>query len=163
MIPIKRLRILSLIFALGLFLPILAACGTASGPTIRVGAKDFTEEYIVGEMYKLLLEDAGFKVELKKDLPTPAAQAALEAKELDLYPEYTGTGRTTVLKRPGSSDPKLVFDSVSREYKAKYDFGWLDPAPINNTQAFAMTREKSQQFGVTTRYELVAKASQLAM
>lgn len=164
MIPIKRLRVFSLIFALGLFLPILAACGTASsGTTIRVGAKDFTEEYIVGHMYKLLLEDAGLKVELKTDLATPAAQAAMEAKEIDLYPEYTGTGLTTVLKLEASSDPKVVFDTVSREYKAKYNFVWLEAAPMNNTQAFAMTAEKSQQLGVTTLSDLVAKAGQLTM
>jgi osmoprotectant transport system substrate-binding protein len=164
MIPINRLRVLSLVFALGLFLPILSACGSAgSGATIRVGAKDFTEEYIVGHMYKLLLEEAGFKVELKTDIATPAAQAAMEAKELDLYPEYTGTGLTTVLKLPASSDPKVVFDTVSKEYKAKYNFVWLEAAPMNNTQAFAMTQEKSKQFGVTTLSDLVAKAGQLTM
>ena len=112
MIPITRLRVFSLVFVLGLFLPTLAACGTAgSGTTLRVGAKDFTEEYIVGHMYKLLLEEAGFKVELKMDIATPAAQAAMEAKELDLYPEYTGTGLTTVLKLPASSDPNRVHTS----------------------------------------------------
>jgi osmoprotectant transport system substrate-binding protein len=170
MIPSKRLRALSLVLVLGLFLPILSACGTRDGAgsttsdvTLRVGAKDFTEEYIVGHMYKLLLEEAGFKVELKTDIPTPAAQAAMEAKELDLYPEYTGTGLTTVLKLPASSDPKVVFDTVSREYKAKYNFVWLDPAPMNNTQAFAMTQEKSKQFGVKTLSDLVAKADQLIM
>src|SRR5262245_7961178 len=114
MIPTKRLRLFSLIFALGLFLPTLSACGTGSGTTLRVGTKDFTEEYIVGEMYKLLLEEAGFKVELKKDLATPAAQAAMVAKEIDLYPEYTGTGLTAVLKLPANSDPKAVYDAVSK-------------------------------------------------
>jgi len=164
MSPAKWLRALSLLAALGLFLPILSACGAGgSGTTLRVGTKNFTEEYIVGEMYKLLLEEAGFKVELKKDLTTPTAQAAMVAKELDLYPEYTGTGLTTVLSLPANSDQKAVFDAVTKGYKEKFNFVWLDAAPMNNTQAFAMTQEKSKQYGVTTLSQLVAKANQLVM
>ena len=75
MIPKGLLRPLSVAFVIALFTPILAACGAGSGTTINVGTKDFAEEYIVGNMYKLLLEDAGFKVNLKTDLPTPAAQS----------------------------------------------------------------------------------------
>ena len=135
MIP-KRSRPLSLLVVLGLFLPILAACGgSGSGTTINVGAKDFAEEYIVGNMYKLLLEEAGFKVNLKTDLATNAAQAAMEAKEIDLYPEYTGTGLVTVLKLPASSDSKAVFEAVSKGYKEKYNFVWLDPAPMRRARS----------------------------
>jgi len=163
MIPSKRFRIFSLVFALSLFLPILSACGKASSTTIHVGAKDFTEEYIVGNMYKLLLEEAGFKVELKTDLATPAAQAAMVAKEIDLYPEYTGTGLTVVLKQPANSDPKAVYDAVVKGYQDQFKFAWLDPAPMNNTQAFAMMPDKSKQLGITTLSQMVAKANQLIM
>ena len=63
MIRIERIPRMSLIAALWLWLPVLAACGTTgTGATINVGTKDFAEEYIVGNMYKLLLEDVGFKV-----------------------------------------------------------------------------------------------------
>lgn len=163
MIP-KRSRPLSLLVVLGLFLPILAACGgSGSGTTINVGAKDFAEEYIVGNMYKLLLEEAGFKVNLKTDLATNAAQAAMEAKEIDLYPEYTGTGLVTVLKLPASSDSKAVFEAVSKGYKEKYNFVWLDPAPMNNTQAFAMPADKASALGIKTLSDMAAKAGQLVM
>jgi osmoprotectant transport system substrate-binding protein len=165
MISPRWTRMCSPILAFAVCLPLLAACGAAgsSNTTLRVGTKDFTEEYIVGEMYRLLLQDAGFKVELKRNLPTPAAQTAMESKELDLYPEYTGTGLVTVLKLPPSSDPKVVFDAVSKGYKDKYNFAWLDPAPMNNTQAFAMTKAKSDQFGVKTLSDMAAKAVQLTM
>jgi osmoprotectant transport system substrate-binding protein len=139
-----------------------AAVLTGSG-TINVGAKDFAEEYIVGNMYKLLLEDAGYTVNLKTDLPTPAAQAAMEAKQLDLYPEYTGTGLVTVLKLPAQSDPKAVFDAVSKGYKDKYNFVWLTPAPMNNTQAFAMLPDKANSLGIKTLSDMAAKAGQLVM
>jgi osmoprotectant transport system substrate-binding protein len=165
MISPRWTRMCAPILAFAVCLPLLAACGAAgsSNTTLRVGTKDFTEEYIVGEMYRLLLQDAGFKVELKRNLPTPAAQTAMESKELDLYPEYTGTGLVTVLKLPPSSDPKAVFEAVSKGYKDKYNFAWLDPAPMNNTQAFAMTKAKSDQVGVKTLSDMAAKADQLTM
>ena len=68
---------------------------------MRIGSKDFTEELLLGEMYAQVLENAGFKVEHKLNLGgTPVAQQALLNNEIDLYPEYTGTGLLTVLKLP---------------------------------------------------------------
>ncbi len=163
MIPKSLLRPLSVAFVIALFTPILAACGAGSGATINVGTKDFAEEYILGNMYKLLLEDAGFKVNLKTDLATAAAQAAMESKQLDLYPEYTGTGLVTVLKLPVQPDSKATFDAVSKGYKDKYNFTWLDAAPMNNAQAFAMTQEKSKALGITTLSDMAGKAGQLVM
>ena len=164
MTPAKWLRSISLMAVFGLLLPLLAACGTAgSGTTINVGAKDFTESYILGNMYKLLLEDAGFKVNLKTDLATAAAQKAMEGKEIDLYPEYTGTGLVTVLKLPASSDSQAVYDAVVKGYKEKYNFVWLDRAPMNNTQAFAMQQEKANALGIKTLSDMAGKSEQLVM
>lgn len=137
--------------------------GGTSAP-IRVGSKDFTEQFILGEMYSLVLEKAGLTVERKLNLGgTPVAHAALEQDQLDLYPEYTGTGLLTVLKLPVNSDQQQVFDSVSQAYKEKFNLVWLNPAPMNNTQALAMTQEGSQKFGVRTITDMVTKASQLTM
>ncbi len=179
MSPKKSFRFLSLALLFALFAPVLASCGTQSGSgsagssgspvsggngaTINVGTKDFAEEYIVGNMYKLLLEDAGFKVNLKTDLPTPAAQAAMVSKDLDLYPEYTGTGLTTVLKLPAQSDPAATYKAVADGYKQQFNFTWLDPAPMNNTNAFAMTADKSNALGIKSISDMAAKASQVVM
>lgn len=149
---------------------ILIACATggsggnnASGP-IKVGSKDFTEAFIIGEMYALSLEKAGFQVERKLNLGgTPVAQAALQSGEIDLYPEYTGTGLLTILKEPAMSDPKQVFDKVAAAYKEKYDLVWLNPAPMNNTQALAMTEARANELGIKTISDLAAKADQLIM
>jgi osmoprotectant transport system substrate-binding protein len=163
----KRLpRFLSLALLVALFVPVLASCGvggSGSGATINVGTKDFPEQYIIGNMYKLLLEEAGFKVNLKTDLPTPAAQAAMVSKDLDLYPEYTGTGLVTVLKLPVQKDSQATFNAVSQGYKQQFNFVWLDPAPMNNVQAFGMTQEKSNSLGVKTLSDLAAKSGQLVM
>ncbi|MBD1909645.1 MULTISPECIES: glycine betaine ABC transporter substrate-binding protein [unclassified Leptolyngbya] len=135
----------------------------SSGP-IRVGSKDFTEQFIIGEMYALALEKAGFQVERKLNLGgTPVAQAGLVNDEIDLYPEYTGTGLLTVLKRPANSDQQQVFDTVSKAYKEQFNLVWLDPAPMNNTQALAMTREKADELGIKTISDMAAKASSLTL
>lgn len=150
---------------------VLIACASGGGNStnpanspIKVGSKDFTEAFIIGEMYALTLEKAGFQVERKLNLGgTPVAQAALQNSEIDLYPEYTGTGLLTILKEPVMSDPKQVFEKVSADYKEKYNLIWLDPAPMNNTQALAMQKSRAQELGIKTISDLAAKASSLVM
>lgn len=137
---------------------------TSSQPLIRVASKDFTEQFILGEMYAQLLEANGFRVERKLNLGgTPIAQKALESNEIDLYPEYTGTGLLTVLKLPVNTDPAAVYNTVKSEYAARFNLVWLDPAPMNNTQAVAMKRSKAQELGIETISDLVAQASNLIM
>ncbi|MEO1296737.1 MAG: glycine betaine ABC transporter substrate-binding protein [Cyanobacteria bacterium J06636_16] len=149
----------------------IVACAGGNGTVsdsdtaaIRVGSKDFTEQLILGEAYALILEDAGYSVERKLNLGgTPVAQQALENGEIDLYPEYTGTGLLTVLKEPASSDSQAVYETVSTQYQDRFNLVWLDPAPMNNTQALAMTQEKSQELGITTISDLLAQAGDLVI
>ena len=138
--------------------------GSTESATIRVGSKDFTEQFIIGEMYALVLENAGLQVERKLNLGgTPVAQAALESNQVDLYPEYTGTGLLTVLKLPANSNQEEVYQAVSDGYKEQFNLVWLEPSPMNNTQALAMTQEGSDSLGVKTISEMAAKASELVM
>ena len=156
---------------LALLLPLLVACGTAGGGSggtnkgpVKIGTKNFPEQLILGEMYALLLEDAGITVERKFNLAgTPVLHEGLKTGEIDLYPEYTGTGLLTVLKLPTETDRQKVYDTVSKEYKSQFNLVWLDPAPMNNTQALAMTKDGSAKFGVTTISQMAAKASALRM
>ncbi len=175
---LRRLSTLILLF--GMTLWAIAACNptttnsnsptntnnspTASSRVIKVGSKDFTEAFILGEMYSLSLENAGFKVERKLNLGgTPVAQAGLVGGQIDLYPEYTGTGLVTVLKLPAKTDQKEVFDTVAKSYQEKFKLVWLDPAPMNNTQALAMTQAGAKKFGIKTISDLAAKAQDLTM
>ncbi len=176
---LRRLSTLILLF--GITLWAIAACNSAtttnSSPTaaagnspttsssvIKVGSKDFTEQFILGEMYALAIENGGLKVERKLSLGgTPVAQAGLMSKQIDLYPEYTGTGLLTILKLPSKSDQKEVFDTVAKSYQEKFKLTWLDPAPMNNTQALAMTQESAKKFGIKTISDLAAKAKELTM
>lgn len=142
----------------------LTSCGGGDKGTIVVASKDFTEQFIVGEMYALLLEDAGYTVERKINLGgTPIAHEALLNDEIDVYPEYTGTGLLTVLQMDVMSDPAAVFDAVKAAYAEQFDLVWLEPAPMNNTQALAMTRERAAELGITTFSDMVANADQLVL
>jgi osmoprotectant transport system substrate-binding protein len=144
---------------------VLGACSPSAGQeTIRVGSKDFTEQFILGEMYALALEDAGYTVERKLNLGgTPVAQQALLSEEIDIYPEYTGTGLLTVLKQEAISDREEVYRIVSEEYEAQWDLVWLNPSEMNNTQALAMTQERSEELGIQTISDMAANADQLIL
>ncbi len=157
----KLRRLLVLLLLALLTAQTVFACSRLSG-AIKVGSKDFTEEFILGEMYALMLEDNGIKVERKLNLGgTPVAQAGLLSGQIDLYPEYTGTGLLTVLKLPVKSDRAAVFQTVSQAYKQKFNSVWLNPAPMNNTQGLAMTQAGAKKYGIKTISDLVAKGSQL--
>src|SRR5581483_8794448 len=153
--------------AIGLtLLSVVVACGGLGGQPkpIRVGSKDFTEEFIVGNMYVLLLEANGIPVERKLDLGgTPVLQQALLSDQVDVYPEYTGTGLLTVLKLPSSTDRQQVYNTVKEEYKKQFNLVWLDPAPMNDTQALAMKKDVAAKLGIKTISDMAAQASNLTM
>src|SRR5437773_11763875 len=105
----------------------------ASAQTVRIGSKNFTEQFIVAEIYAQALEASGIKVEKKLNLGgTLIAHKALEEKEIDLYPEYTGTILLAVLKQDSMTDQKAVYDKVKDAYAAK-GLVVLNQAPVNNT------------------------------
>lgn len=141
--------------------------GNDSSPkanVIRIGSKDFTEQFILGEMYASLLEDRGLPVSRKLNLGgTPVAQAGLLQGDIDLYPEYTGTALLTVLKQPTQSDPQQVYKTVSRAYKQQYNLIWLNPAPMNNAQVLVMKAATAQTLGIKTISDFVRQAGQLRL
>ncbi len=159
----------------------LARLEVGAQDKIRVGSKDFPESIIIGEIYAQLLENAGLPVERKLNLGgTVVAQEALLSGDLDLYPEYTGTGLLVVLggsladvpglggsptagtaeASPVAGDPATaVYDYVKAQYKDQYDLVWLDQSPMNDTQALAVTQEFAQEHNLTTISDLVALAS----
>jgi len=161
----KRSRIFFVTVFVALAIAVLgAACaGTAAQP-VRVGSKDFTEEFIVGNMYALLLESNGIPVERKLNLGgTPVLQQALVSNQVDIYPEYTGTGLLTVLKLPSNTNREQVYNSVRDEYKKQFNLAWLTPAPMNNTQALAMKKDVAAAKGIKTISDMAAQASELTM
>lgn len=182
----KNRRVISLLVLATLFLSACAPAAVTSAPTaantspttanpaptnppasagsIKIGSKDFTEEFIVAEMYAQLLEKAGFTVERKLNLGgTPIAQTAIVNGDIDLYPEYTSTGLLTVLKMQPIQDPNQIFAAVKKGYEDQFKLTWLQPSPFNDTQALAMTQAVSDQYGIKTYSDLSQKASSLVL
>jgi glycine betaine/choline ABC-type transport system substrate-binding protein len=111
--------------------------GCSSKPRIIVGSKNFTEQVLLGEIVAQQLEvNAGVAVERRLNLGgTLLAHEALKAGGIDLYPEYTGTALTAILKQPVSRDPAEVLTRVRDGYRP-FGLLWLEPLGFDNT--FAM-------------------------
>jgi osmoprotectant transport system substrate-binding protein len=156
-----RLRWLLLVGVL--LAPVLSACGgSAAAAPIKVGSKDFTEEFIVAELYAQVLENQGFAVERKFNLGgTPVAQAAITRGDIDLYPEYSSTGLLTILKKDPIADPAQILPTVKAEYEQQFQLTWLDPSPFNDTNGLATTKAIADTYGIRTISDLAARASEL--
>ncbi|MFC7396899.1 glycine betaine ABC transporter substrate-binding protein [Chelatococcus sp. GCM10030263] len=141
-----------------------AALTPATAATIKVGSKNFTEQYILAEMYAALLEHAGFKVERKINLGgTLIAQQALTTGQIDLYPEYTGTALSAVVKGTMSPDPAKVYNDVKEFYAKNFNVAWLKPTGINNTYVILMRREAADAQGLKTLTDLAKVSPNLVL
>jgi osmoprotectant transport system substrate-binding protein len=141
---------------------LVGACKGKPGDTLAIGSKDFTESYILAELYALALEKHGYKTELKLNLGgTNITHAAILKGDLQIYPEYTGTCLINVLQLPMISNPREVYDKVSKQYKEKYHLILLDPASANNTEALAISAKASRQYGIVSISQLQLQAQHI--
>lgn len=169
-------RWVSVILSAALAACVLAGCGSSSGSlsgnssttaaaessgTIRVGSKDFTENEVVAEIYALALEDAGYKVERTFDIASSVIHTSITNDEIDLYPEYTGTGLISILQDDPLTDPQEVYDTVKKEYEEKFQLTWLDMAEANDGQGLFISKEASDKYGITTISDLQEHASDI--
>lgn len=130
---------------------LLKSPGTRNKGVIRLGSKIFGEQYILIHMYKLLIEGStNLKVETRTGLGgTKICFDALTNDEIDMYPEYTGTGLLVIL-RPTQQilkdimrDKQKVYDFVKTEFDKRYHISWLKPIGFNNAYALMMRKEES--------------------
>jgi glycine betaine/choline ABC-type transport system substrate-binding protein len=135
---------------------LLAGCGPK--PVIVVGSKNFTEQALLGEIVAQQLERrlhiaVGRKFGLGGTL---VAQAALQSGAIDLYPEYTGTALTAVLKHEPARDRAAVLAQVRREYAERWRLRWIEPLGFENTFAIVV-RGKDARSGVKTLSEAASR------
>jgi len=127
----------------------------ATDKRVTVGNKNFTEQYIMGELMKQLLEDRGFKVNLRSDLTSMALRGGMESGDIDLCADYTGTAWMVHLKqqyKPGSDNNQL-YHLVKEKEKVNH-FIWLHPTWNNNTYAMASWPEFATKHQVATLGDL---------
>lgn len=143
----------------GLF---LAGCsGAAEEEPVRIGSKDFTENLLVAEIYTLALEEEGYTVERVPAIASSVIHTSLINDEIDLYPEYTGTGLLSILKLPMETDPQVVYDTVKAEYDEQFEVTWLDYAQANDSQGLVIRTDVAKELGIKTISDLQTHASEL--
>ena len=128
---------------------------------IRVGTKDFTENLIVGELYALALEDAGYQVERIPNIAGSVIHASIINNEIDLYPEYTGTGLLVVLKEDLLTDPEEVYQKVKEGYNKQFQITWLQYSKANDGAGLVIRTEVSKKLGITTITDLQAHVGEI--
>lgn len=138
----------------------LAACGRESD-TIRVGSKDFTESLVVAEIYALALEDAGYKTDRRFSIAGSVVHTSIVNDEIDLYPEYTGTGLLSVLKMDMITDPDEVYRVVKEAYERQFSLTWLDSSLANDGQGLVIRTDLAKELDIATISDLQEKAEQL--
>jgi osmoprotectant transport system substrate-binding protein len=118
---------------------------------IVIGSKDFNESIVLGEIFAQLIEvKTEIKVERKLNLGgTFVCFEAMQKGNIDLYPEYTGTGIASHLKMNVISDPDECYDVCKEEFNKQFDISWLKPFGFNNTYAIAVTSEVATTYNLT--------------
>lgn len=139
-------------------------CGRGTGPSapIRVGSKNFSEQVLLGELVAQALEARGVRVDRKLNLGgTFVCHSALLAKELDLYPEYTGTADIAILHEKPQSDPRAVRQRVEGEYRRRWGLVWGPPLGFENTFALVVRGEDARRLKLRTISDLAAHAGEM--
>lgn len=117
---------------------------------VVVGSKDFTESALLGEIVAQMLEARGVVVERNFELGGNLPHDALLAEKIDLYPEYTGTAFTAILKHPPVTDPRAVYEQVKKEYAEKFKLGLSEPLGFDNTFAILVRGAEARRLGLKT-------------
>lgn len=132
---------------------------------IKIATKPMTEQFILGEMLKLVIEDTtDYSVELTKGIGggTNNIMPAMESGDFDLYPEYTSSGYIMVLKHDsdGISDEDM-WKQLQKEYKDKYDMSWIGQYGFNNTYALIVREEAAKKYNLTKTSQLADVSDEL--
>ena len=154
----------ALVAIAGFMLAPVACARKSALAAVKVGSKNFTEELLLGEMYAQLLEHAGYPVERRLNLGSvEVTMEAIRRGDIDLYPEYTGTALLVVLKLPPMTDRARTYETVKRDYERRFQLTWLNPAPMNDSQALATTPAIAAKYGLKTLSDLAREAPRLRL
>jgi osmoprotectant transport system permease protein len=132
---------------------------------IQIGSKDFTESYVLAHLFKIVIENyTGYTAELRLGFgSTKLLFDAANRGDIDLYPEYTGTGLLVILPRDAAETEDLryekdaVYQFVMREFNERYDMTWGKPLGFNNTFALMMRREMAERLKITSISDLAGE------
>jgi len=127
----------------------LSASG-AETKKIVVGAKDFTEQYVLGNLMTLLLQENGFQVEEKFGTAAAITRAGLISGQIDLMPDYTGTAGAVYFKYPEKiDDPVKLYEMAKKDDLEQNNMVWLGRTTFNNTYALAIKKDMIDAMGTS--------------
>ncbi len=143
----------------GLALGVLAALAPlakspAHGPAVVIGAKNFSEQYILAELMTRRLQDAGYFVSQRSDLGSAVAYQALAAGEIDAYVDYSGTLWADLLHRSDNPPRAVLLGQLGQALQARDGVRLLGPLGFENAYALAMRRDRAQALGVRSLADL---------
>ena len=144
---------------------LLAAGCTSRGRDIVVGSKNFTEQLILGDLVRQLLErSCQARIDGRFYLAgTYICQQAILAGRIDLYPEYTGTALAAVLKETAKGDSSQVYEAVKSQYRSRFGLDVTPPLGFDNSFAMVMRGDDARRLGLTKLSQLEAVAPQLKL
>lgn len=132
----------------------LTACGGGGDKDITIGAKNFTEQFLLAKMGALVLEENGYNVEEKSNMGSTALRQALENEQVDFTFDYTGTGLVTYLGEAPIADKQEAFETVNEVDQERNGIYWTNLMDINNTYTIAMKQERADELGIATLEDL---------
>ena len=171
---LRWMRRVSLLAALAL---VLAACGgglnedksgggsssgsgTKKNVTIKLASNDFTEQLILGEIYRQVLTGKGYTVDYKAKLgPREIVAPALESGQINMYIEYAGSARAILAKKTDKADQAKILEDLKAFYAPK-NITPLDPSPMSDQNAFAVTQATAEKYGSNLE-QVAPKAGEL--
>lgn len=152
----------SVVAACTLGRPALLSAQVASNAPVIVATKPFAESFILGEMFAQLLEARGIEVARRPGLgATQIAFEALRGGDIDVYPEYTGTGLLAILGEDPPSSRADAYRRVATVFQERWGIRWLPPLGFENTYAIAVRPETADSLGLTTISDLAREAGAL--
>lgn len=145
---------------------ILGGCAEQEEKKIVIASKPMSEQYILVEMLTYLIEEnTDIVVEQKMGIGggTSNIHPGMISGDIDIYPEYTGTGWLFVLKKDLITDPDELYNAVKTEYESEYGIVWLGLYGFNNTFGLAMKSDLANQYNVTTYSDLASISNELSL
>ncbi len=128
-------------------------------PTINIGENNFSESEIIGDMYSLLLQKHGYGTKLHVLGSEPALPTtALRRGDLDIFPEYTGTGLQVLGIKRIVTSPTTAYNTAKNQYAQRFHITWLQQSAFNDTNGVAVTQATSKKYHLHTLSDL-AKVS----
>lgn len=136
-----------------------------SGPVV-VASKPFGESYLLAEIFAQVLERHGVRVARLPGLgTTEIIFQAVRAGDVDVYPEYTGTGLIAILRDTlppeTMADPRHVFAHLSEAFASRFGVRWLPPLGFENTFALAVRHDTARRYNLRTLTDLARESAKL--